>query len=70
MSITAIVEDGKIVIPKGIDWPSGTLVRVEPMGEQPPTRWESLKDFDGMATDLPSDLAENLDQYVHKHWPR
>jgi hypothetical protein len=67
MSITAIVEDGKTVIPKDIHWPSGTLVRIEPMKEQPPTLWETLKDFDGMAGDLPSDLADNLDHYVHGH---
>jgi hypothetical protein len=32
-----------------------------------PTLWETLKDFDGMANDLPADLANNLDHYVHGH---
>ena len=67
MSITATVESGKIVLPDGVDWPSGTIVRVEPVQEQPPTLWETLKDFDGMAGDLPTDLATNLDHYVHGH---
>lgn len=67
MGITATVEDGIIVIPKDIHWPSGTLVRIEPMEEQPPTLWDTLKDFDGMAGDLPADLADNLDHYVHGH---
>jgi hypothetical protein len=67
MSITATVEQGKIVLPANIDWPSGTVVRIEPVGDQPPTLWETLKDFDGIASDLPTDLADNLDHYVHGH---
>jgi hypothetical protein len=67
MSITAVVEKGMIKIPKDVTWASGTVVRIEPMDEQPPTLWETLKDFDGMADDLPPDLAANLDHYVHGH---
>ena len=67
MSITATVEEGKIVLPEDVQWPSGTVVRIEPIADQPPTLWEALKDFDGMAKDLPADLAANLDQYVHGH---
>jgi hypothetical protein len=67
MSITAVVEKGMIRLPKGVTWASGTVVRVEPVEEQPPTLLEALKDFDGMADDLPSDLAANLDHYVHGH---
>jgi hypothetical protein len=63
MSITATVDDGKIVLPANVQWPSGTVVRIEPVVEQPPTLWETLKDFDGIATDLPTDLATNLDNY-------
>ena len=67
MSITATVEEGKVVLPANVAWPSGTIVRIEPVAEQPPTLWETLKDFDGMANDLSSDLAANLDHYVHGH---
>ena len=67
MSITATVEQGKIVLPADVPWPSGTVVRIEAVAEQPPTLWETLQDFDGMATDLPSDLAANLDQHLHGH---
>ena len=67
MSITAKVEGGKIILPPDVPWPSGTVVRIEPLAEQPPTIWETLKDFDGMAQDLPKDLAANLDYYVHGH---
>lgn len=67
MSITATVEQGKIVLPANVQWPSGTVVRIEPVGDPPPTLWETLKDFDGIANDLPTDLAGNLDHYVHGH---
>jgi hypothetical protein len=67
MSITAKVEGGKIILPPDVPWPSGTLVRIEPLAEQPPSIWETLKDFDGIAQDLPKDLASNLDHYVHGH---
>jgi len=67
MSITAVVEQGIIKLPKEVAWPSGTMVRIEAVNEQPPTLWETLKDFDGIANDLPSDLASKLDHYVHGH---
>ena len=67
MSITATIEDGKITLPKDVPWPSGTVVRIEPVEEQLPTLLETLKDFDGIAGDMPADLAANLDHYVHGH---
>ena len=67
MSITAVVEKGTIQLPKDIPWPSGTVVRIEPVEDQVPTLFEALKEFDGMAGDLPPDLASNLDHYVHGH---
>ena len=67
MSITAVVEKGGIKLPKDVLWASGTVVRVEPVNEQTPTLFETLKDFDGIANDLPTDLAANLDHYVHGH---
>ena len=67
MSITAIIEKGMIKIPSDLPWASGTVVRIEPLDEQPPTLFETLKEFDGMADDLPADLAANLDHYVHIH---
>ena len=67
MSITAVVEQGVIVVPKDVAWPSGTVVRIEPVADQPPALWDTLKEFDGMAGDLPADLAANLDHYIHGH---
>ena len=67
MSITAVIEKGAIKLPKSIPWKSGTVVRIEPVDEQSPTLLNALKEFDGMADDLPADLAANLDHYVHGH---
>jgi len=40
---------------------------VEPLEQPPPPLSELMKDFDGMAKDLPSDLAANVDHYLHEH---
>ena len=64
--MTTTVEDGKIVS-IDVDWPNGTIVRMQPVEDEAPTLWELMKDFDGLATDLPSDLAANIDHYVHGH---
>ncbi len=65
MSITAKVEDGKIVLPAHIQWPDGATVRVELSTTT--NVGELLADFDGIADDLPADLAANLDHYLHGH---
>lgn len=62
MKITAVVEKGSIKLPKDIPWESATVVRIEPVEEQLPPLSEMLKEFDGMADDLPADLAANLDE--------
>jgi len=67
MSITAVIEKGVIRPPKDIPWKSGTIVRIEPVEEQSPSLLDAFKDFDGMADDLPADLAANLDHYVRGH---
>ena len=67
MSITAVIENGTIKLPKHVRWKSGTVVRIEPVDESSPSLLDALKEFDGMADDLPADLATNLDHYVHGH---
>jgi hypothetical protein len=67
MSITATVEAGRIILPPDVSWPPGTVVRIEPVEEPAPALWDALRGFDGMAGDLPEDLAANLDHYVHGH---
>lgn len=60
MSITAVIEQGLIKLPKDIPWASGTVVRIEPVEDQIPTLFEIFERFEGMADDLPPDLASNL----------
>jgi hypothetical protein len=67
MSITATVENGLIKLPSDAAVPDGTVVRIETVAEEGPALFETLQDFDGMADDLPADLAANLDHYVHGH---
>jgi hypothetical protein len=67
MSITAVVIEGVIKLPKDVSWKSGTVVRIEPVDEESPVLLDAFKEFDGMADDLPADLAANLDNYVHGH---
>ena len=67
MSITTTVEAGKIVLPPGVDWPDGTVVRIETIEDHPATVWDALKKFEGVADDLPTDLAANHDHYIHGH---
>jgi hypothetical protein len=67
MSITAVIEKGLIKLPRDVPWKSGTLVRIEPVDDLSPTLLETFQEFDGMADDLPADLAANLDHYVHGH---
>ncbi len=64
--ITTTVEAGKIVLPPGVDWPDGTVVRIEPVEKnEPKSLRDLLKDFEGVADDLPSDMAANHDHYIH-----
>jgi hypothetical protein len=68
MSITTTIEAGKIVTPPGLDWPDGTVVRIEPVKEEElPTLYETMKDFVGVADGLPPDMAANHDHYLHGH---
>ena len=57
MSITAVIEKGLIKLPKNVPWKSGTVVRIEAVDEQSPTILDALKEFDGMADDLPANAS-------------
>jgi hypothetical protein len=65
--VIATFKGGEIVLPPGVDWPDGTVVRIELVKESEPTIWDKLKKYDGLATDLPPDFAQNLDHYLHGH---
>ena len=65
MSITAIVENDTIKLPAGIHLPDGTKVQIE--AEMSPQRSvaERYAGLAGLADDVPTDLARNLDHYIH-----
>jgi hypothetical protein len=68
MSITTTIDEGKIVLPPGLDWPNGAVVRIELIEQgKLPTLLEDMKDFVGIAGDYPVDMAENHDHYLHGH---
>lgn len=65
MSFTATIQDGKVVLPPGVELPSGTKVRVEVVEAEGASLADSLEEFIGVFDDLPSDLARNHDHYIH-----
>ncbi len=69
MSYRGTVRDGVVVLPAEAKLPDGTEVQVEPIlpQKQIPSFYERYKEFCGIADDMPSDLAENHDHYLHGH---
>jgi hypothetical protein len=71
MSITATVENDTIRLPEGFHIPDGTQVVIETLERSSVSEDDSLSrcllKFAGIADDLPSDLAANLDHYLHGH---
>jgi len=66
------IQNGTVVPDDEFPWPEGTPVLVDVIPDGPPvqpqdmpTLYERFKDFIGIADDLPSDLAENHDHYLH-----
>jgi hypothetical protein len=71
MSITATVENDIIRLPEGMHIPDGTQVVIETVERAADSSSDSLArclaEYAGIADDLPSDLAANLDHYLHGH---
>jgi hypothetical protein len=67
MTCIGKVFDGKVALPEGVVLPDGTEVEVHiDEGTAGTASFaDRFKDFIGMARDLPPDLAENLDHYLH-----
>ena len=63
------VANGAVVLPPEADLPDGTEVEVTPVRESPAAKsfHGRYARFAGMARDLPADLAENHDHYLHGH---
>jgi len=68
MTCTAKVKNGAIRLPDGITLPEGSEVQVSiPDHIVQPAFAERYAAYIGAAQDLPADLAENIDHYIHGH---
>jgi len=68
MSYVGKVKNGVVVLPPGVKLPDGTEVQlVVPETTIDPSFADRYSSYIGAADDLPPDLAENLDHYVHGH---
>jgi len=66
MTYRGHVENGVVVLDEPTALPEGTEVAVEPIGtEARPTLAERFKDVIGSVSDLPADMAEQHDHYIH-----
>jgi hypothetical protein len=77
MVFHGVVKNGVVVLGGGAELPEGTEVRVEPvdrgegLADEGPTLLEQLSDVIGCAPDLPQDMAQQHDHYLHgapKQW--
>ena len=71
MVYRGVVKNGVVVLGEGADLPDGTEVRIEPIArdeslpEEGPTLVEQFGDVIATVPDLPSDMAEQHDHYLH-----
>ncbi|MCX7012586.1 MAG: hypothetical protein NTW86_08490, partial [Candidatus Sumerlaeota bacterium] len=57
------VRNGVVVLDESADLPEGVEVRVEPVERK--TLADRLRNVIGSVPDLPEDLADNHDHYIH-----
>jgi hypothetical protein len=68
MTCTVKVANGIINLPPEMKLPDGTEVQLTvPDPTAKPSFAERYASYVGVAEDLPADLAENLDHYLHGH---
>jgi hypothetical protein len=66
MAYRGHVHNGVVVFDDDVSLPEGTKVQVEPVqSKHRPTLAERFKDVIGSISDLPADMAENHDHYIH-----
>lgn len=60
------IRAGVVVLDEPVSLPDGMEVKVEPVEPpSPPTLAEQFAEIIGTVPDLPADMAENHDRYVH-----
>ena len=71
MVYRGIVKNGVVVFEEGVKLPDGTEVRIEPFARREsrpsegPTLAEQLGNVIGAVPELPPDMAEQHDHYLH-----
>ncbi len=65
MTYRGHIEKGSVVLDEAVVLPEGTQVRIEPLAGAGKTLAERFSDLIGCVSDLPSDMAENHDHYIH-----
>lgn len=66
MACRGHIENGVVVLDEAACLPDGIEVRVEPVqSSTAPTLAEQLRDVISIVDDLPEDMAENHDHYIH-----
>lgn len=72
MTYRGRVQNGAVILDEPVALPEGAQVEVAVLAALqqdrdvlPPTLYEQLKDFIGIANDLPSDGSTNLDHYLY-----
>ena len=59
------VSGGVVVMESGSALPEGALVRIELLAQDEGALGQRLLKFAGRAVDLPSDMADHHDHYLH-----
>lgn len=65
MTYSGIVKNGVVVFDGNPPLPEGVRVKVEPETPAGSTLGERLLKHAGIVDDLPEDMAENHDRYIH-----
>ena len=65
MTYRGHIENGLVVLDDAVALPEGTQVHIQPILELRKTLAERFKDVIGCISDLPEDMAENHDHYIH-----
>jgi hypothetical protein len=65
MTYQGHVHNGAVVFDESVALPEGMKVQIEPVVERKKTLAERFGDVIGCISDLPSNMAENHDHYIH-----
>lgn len=65
LSYRGHIKDGAVILDEPVALPDGTEVEIEPTQRCRETLADRFRAIIGIVTDLPEDMAENHDHYIH-----